>query len=227
MTQTPLILKPPTEGPLLIFVLGPPCAGKSTLCEAISTRYNLDHFSIGDEMRSLVSSNPTGHAARIKSMFSASELEIFTKSVRAGTLGPVHQTPKYVKERVFPEGVNPKDVRILIDGFPRQADRWEAFKDSAKGVWKPESTVVIMIVVDRREARKRFVARGRDGDVFEQRFDDYEATIEDIVKAMSDDGVGVIQLGSSKRADAEVMRDWLETKEEWLNVVGEPVNKGI
>lgn len=214
LTQPPL--KSKTH--LLIFVLGPPCAGKSTLCNAISLRYNLDHFSIGDEMRSLVSPTPTGHAARIKPKFSASELDIFTRCVRAGTLGPVHQTPQYVKERIVPKGTDPQDVKTLIDGFPRQAGRWEAFKDSVQDVWNPETGIALVLTVDRRVARQRFVARGRDGDVFEKHFDDHEGAVEDIVKAMCSDGMGVFELCSSDCGDTEAMLDWLEMKKGWLDV---------
>ncbi|KAH9875214.1 hypothetical protein J1614_004705 [Plenodomus biglobosus] len=223
LAQSPL----KSKTPLLIFVLGPPCAGKSTLCKAISTRYNLDHFSIGDEMRSLVSPTPTGHAAHIKPKFSASELDIFTRCVRAGTLGPVHHTPKYVKERIFPESTDPKDVKILIDGFPRQVERWEAFKDSVKDVWDPETGIALVLAVDRRVARERFVARGRDGDIFEKRFYDHEGTVEDIVKAMCNDGMGVFELCSSECGGTEAMLDWLETKKGWFDAVGEPVSRGV
>ncbi|KAJ4343393.1 Diphthamide biosynthesis protein 1 [Ascochyta clinopodiicola] len=115
-TETEQITSP---GPLLVFVLGrltlpslersftdndtgAPCSGKSTLCTALAMRYNLDHFCLGDELRSLVSGAPSSPASRIKHLFSDSELETFRNNLYAGTLGPVHLTPKYVKERVFP-----------------------------------------------------------------------------------------------------------------------------
>lgn len=210
----------PGDGPLLIFVLGAPCAGKSTLCTALAARYTLDHFSIGNEMRSLVSVNPTGPAAHIKSKFSALELEIFAKSVRAGALAPAHQTPKYVKERIFPEGIETRGLRVLIDGFPRQVDRWAIFKGSVENVWKPDQrTVAINLEVDRQVALSRFVGRGRDGDVFERRFDDYTETIGDIVRAMEEDGMTIIDVLSEEGVEAETTVRKLENSEAWIKAI--------
>jgi hypothetical protein len=76
------------------------------MCTLLADRYNLHHFSVGGELRSLVSSNPTGPAAHIKAKFSTSEPQVFAQNVRAGALGPAPQTPKYIKERVFPDDIN-------------------------------------------------------------------------------------------------------------------------
>jgi len=212
-------------GPLLIFVLGAPCSGKSTLCTALSTRYNIDHFSIGNEMRSLISASPSGPAARINSKFSELELEIFTKSVRARTLGPAHQTTKYVKERIFPEDMDVKDVRVLIDGFPRHVDRWSIFKSSVEDVWRPDQrTIAIIIGVGQEAALDRFIGRGRDGDVFQRRFDDYAEAIGDIVGSMQEDGVTVFELLSNDGVDAETIIRKLENSEAWVKAVGMSVS---
>jgi hypothetical protein len=81
---------------------------------------------------SLVSEKPTGHAASIKTIFLDLELGTFRNNPHAGTLGPVHLTPRYIKERVFPTDCDPRDVRILIDGFSRDAQRWPPFKEFAE-----------------------------------------------------------------------------------------------
>ncbi|KAL1792737.1 hypothetical protein ACET3X_009244 [Alternaria dauci] len=189
--------------PLIIYVLGPPCAGKSTLCTALVKNFKLDHFSIGDELRNLISSDASGHAARIKSKLSVAELEDFATNVKAGTLAPSNVTPKYVKERIFPNGVVPPNLRILIDGFPRGVDRWETFKDSVKDIWQPDSsTWTLLLCVDRAVARQRFLSRGRAGDVFEKRFDDHEKSIDEIVAAMKHDRVNVVEI------DPGVDNDW-------------------
>ncbi|KAG9185231.1 UMP-CMP kinase [Alternaria panax] len=181
--------------PLIVFVLGYPCAGKSTLCTTLVKEFNLDHFSIGDELRDLISSNTTGHAARVKSKLSDAELGHFGTNVKAGTLAPSNVTPKYVKERIFPDGMVPPNLRILIDGFPRGVDRWETFKDSVKDIWQPDSsTWTLLLCVDRTTARQRFLSRGRAGDVFEKRFDDHEDSIGKIVAAMKQDEVNVVEI---------------------------------
>jgi adenylate kinase family enzyme len=200
-----------SSSPLIVFVLGPPCAGKSTLCTTLVKKFNLDHFSIGDELRSLISSNPTGHAARIKSSLSVAELEDFATNVKAGTLAPSNVTPKYVKERIFPNGVVPPNLRILIDGFPRGLDRWETFKDSVKDIWQPDSsTWALSLRIERAVARQRFLSRGRTGDVFEKRFDDHEDSIGNIVAAMKQDKVNVVEIHPGPDRDWKDVLNFLD-----------------
>jgi UMP-CMP kinase len=208
-TSTPDASSP--SPPLVIFVLGPPCAGKSTICTILAKRFKLDHFSLGDELRNLVSSNSTGHPARIKSKLSVDELGDLTKGVRAGTLAPSNTTPKYVRERIFPDGVVPPNARILIDGFPRGVDRWDTFKDSVKDIWEcGDNTWVLVLCTDREVAKARFVSRGRAGDVFDKRFDSHEESVGDIVAAMKQDGVNVMEcqtgLGFSPEDIVEVVK---------------------
>jgi len=183
-----------TSPPLLIFVLGPLCGGKSTICTILAKHFDLDHFSLGNELRNLVSSNSTGHPARIKCKLSVEELQDLAKNVEAGTLAPSNRTPKYVRERIFPDGIVPPNVRILIDGFPRGADRWETFKESVKDIWQPDgNTWVLALCTDREVARERFVSRGRAGDVFDKRYDSHEDSICEVIAAMEQDGMNVIE----------------------------------
>ncbi|KAI4666604.1 uncharacterized protein J4E79_002643 [Alternaria viburni] len=155
--------------PLLIFVLGPPCAGKSTICTILAKHFNLDHFSLGNELRNLVSSNSTGHPARIKCKLSVEELGDLAKNVKAGTLAPSNRTPKGV-------------------------DRWETFKESVKDIWQPNgNTWVLALCTDREVARERFVSRGRAGDVFDKRYDSHKDSISEIIAAMKQDEMNVIE----------------------------------
>jgi UMP-CMP kinase len=209
-----------TATPLLIFVLGAPCAGKSTVCKLLAARYNLDHFSIGDELRSLVSTSPSDPVARIMSKFSASELEVFAQNVKAGTLAPTNQTPRYVKERVFPEKTTPNDVRILMDGFPRSVDRWEPFKESVKDKWQPDvRTWAVVINVDEDVARERFTSRGRAGDVFEKRFDFFVEAIGPILAAMRSDNVRVVEYTSGQECDPNTICKLLGSIPAWIEDV--------
>lgn len=175
---------------------GAPCSGKSTLCAALAKRYNLDHFSIGAELRSLVSDQPTGHAARIKTLFSDSELGTFHSNLYANTLGPVHLTPKYVKGRIFPADCDPSNVRILIDGFPRDTQRWVPFKEFAKPYWTPsKKSLLIVLDVEEEVALERFTKRARPGDVFVRRFQDHTDLIAEVVKAMENDDMTIQRMG--------------------------------
>ncbi|KAF2629568.1 hypothetical protein BU25DRAFT_485490, partial [Macroventuria anomochaeta] len=177
---------------------GAPCSGKATLYTALAKQYNLDHFSLGDELRSLVSDTPSGHAARIKPFFSDSEFETCRNNLCAGTLGPVHLTPKYVKERVFPTGSNLQCVRMLIDGFPQDAERWVPFKEPAEPFWAPNrKSVLIVLDVEKEVALERFTKRARPGDVFERRFDEHMELISEIVEAMKDDDMTIHSMGKN------------------------------
>ncbi|RMZ74211.1 uridylate kinase [Pyrenophora seminiperda CCB06] len=196
-------------------------ACKSTLCTLLATNYNLDQCSIGNELRNLVSKNSTGHAARIKCMLSVDELVILAQNVKAGTLAPSTNTPKYIIERVFPEGAILNHVRILLDGFPRKVDRWEAFKEGVQELWRPDDmTWVIVMDVDRNLARQRFMSRGRAGDEFERRFDEHMENIGPIVAAMKNDGVNVIEYKSAPDYDAGAILKFFSGIPGWTERVG-------
>ena len=108
----------------------------------------------------------------------------------------MHLTPKYVKERVFPTGCDPGDVRILIDGFPRDAQRWVPFKEFAEPYWTPNTkSVLIVLNVEEEVALERFVERGRPGYVFDRRFREHTEMITEIAEAVEKDGLTVCRLG--------------------------------
>lgn len=58
----------------------------------LTKRYDMDHFFIGDEISNLMSSNTTGHPARIKCKLSMAELKDLARNARAGTLVPSDRT---------------------------------------------------------------------------------------------------------------------------------------
>jgi UMP-CMP kinase len=152
-----------------------------------------------------VSEEPSGHAARIKAVFSDPELETFRSNLYVGTLGPVHLTPKYVKERVFPTGCDPTSVRILIDGFPRDAQRWVPFREFAKPYWMPsKESLLIVLDVEEEVALQRFTKRGRPGDVFDRRFREHTEMIAEIMDAMEKDDLTIRRMGK-EREDLETM----------------------
>jgi UMP-CMP kinase len=133
--------------------------------------------------------------------------------MRANALGPPELTAKYVKERLFGVGARPEELRVLIDGFPRDAARWACFKDAVKDCWslvsppgvhegsensleilsqtgrgEPDSvrqkTYLIALKHDRDDARRRSVSRGRALDDFDKRFEEWEATFKDVEETM-------------------------------------------
>lgn len=161
-------------------------------------------------MRSLISEEPSGHAARIKTLFSYLELETFRSNLHFGTLGPVHLAPKYVKERVFPTGCEAKHLRILIDGFTRDAQRWIPFKEFAEPYWRPSKKSLLTVLnVEERIARERFMKKCRPGDVFDRRFREHTEMIAEMVKAMEEDGLTVCRM-NKRGGDIEGLAKLLE-----------------
>ncbi|KAH7126962.1 hypothetical protein B0J11DRAFT_614297 [Dendryphion nanum] len=120
----------------------------------------------------------------------------------------------------------PKNVRILIDGFPRQVTRWNVLKESIKDLWQPsKSSFAIILNVDRQMANQRFVDRGRQGDVFEKRFNQYMGTIGEIVGAMKRDGMTVMELSTGDGLNAHDTVHELERLPPWMENIGEGKKK--
>lgn len=140
----------------------------------------------------------------IKSDFTDAELKIIAQNLKQGTLTPVHLTLRYVEKRIFFHGKKGKDVRILIDGFPRHLTRWDLLKKDMQGAWEPgKNCFAIIMNIERNMAQERYTCRGRPGDVFDRRFDDFHNAIGGVVEAMKQDGVTVIELSHEDILDVD------------------------
>lgn len=54
--------------------------------------------------------------------------------------------------------------------------------------------MLVVLDVEREVALKRFVERGRNGDVFERRFEEHERLVPEIVEVMRKDGVTIVNV---------------------------------
>ena len=54
--------------------------------------------------------------------------------------------------------------------------------------------MLVVLDVEREVALKRFVERGRNGDVFERRFEEHERLVLEIVEVMRKDGVTIVNV---------------------------------
>ncbi|OAK98191.1 hypothetical protein IQ06DRAFT_307337 [Phaeosphaeriaceae sp. SRC1lsM3a] len=172
-------------------------------------------------MRQLISLHPTSLAALIKPTFTTSEIEIYTHNMPANELAPVHLTPKYVAEPIFGLQARQGQVRVLVDGFPRNAAQLRWFVDTVKEKWRPGSGAVVLVLrVDQEVARKRHERRPRAGDEFKKRFDEHEENIGAIVDAMRWDGMVLIEVDANQDMSTEDLIRSLEQKSEWNMVVG-------
>ncbi|KAF2036277.1 hypothetical protein EK21DRAFT_106380 [Setomelanomma holmii] len=169
--------------PLLIFVLNTPCAGKSTICSALSTLHDLDHFSVGAEMRSLISPQPTGPALAMKPILSD---EPFAE---------VCYGAAFWRGRETEAGW----------GAGRMVERWPYFKEAVGDWWRPGvGAILVMLSIEREIARRRFERRARTGEEFDRKHDEHEKSIDAIVAAIRQDGATVVELE---------VDEWMETGE--------------
>lgn len=154
-------------------MLGPPGAGKGTLCSYLEKQYSLAHFSVGDNLREWMRNNRGTPLA----------VAIRDKLENQGFLNPEDIDPFLI------EAMETAQARLdlnglLIDGHPRCIQQLESY-DSWLYVnvpWQPEgfhiSHLVLSIRVGKSTARLRYCDRARDQmdneEKFEKRFAEYE-----------------------------------------------------
>lgn len=94
---------------------------------------------------------------------------------------------------------------MLIDGFPRDAERWTPFKEFTKPYWAPSrKSVLVVLDVEKEVALKRFTERGRPGDVFEKRFNEHANNIGEVVEVMRKDGMTVCAVSKEENDDVQI-----------------------
>ncbi|KAF9639936.1 adenylate kinase 1 ATP binding protein [Lasiodiplodia theobromae] len=167
----------------VIFVLGPPGAGKGKLCTHLAQVHNLAHYSIGDSLRNWMRENRTSSLA----------VQIQDKLDNQGFLTSDDLNPficQAIKDALSRD--EPKFQGILVDGFPRCAEQLESFNTwpfpdelplvpSSEGgvIASAKPDIVLSFGVTKQNARARYIARARDSndseEKFERRFAEYEA----------------------------------------------------
>lgn len=163
-------------------------------------------------------------AALVKPTLSPEEIHIFIRCVTENTLGPRELTTKYVAERLFGVGAGVGQVRVLVDGFPRDLDRWECLKEMAGECFAPAvNTFVIVLNIDLEEALARYEARGSPGDEFVRRFSQHDTHAWSVRNAMQLDGVQCLDLHVGRDYDptedvVEFLRDRMD---EWASMDGD------
>ncbi|CAG8973643.1 hypothetical protein HYALB_00002209 [Hymenoscyphus albidus] len=173
---------------LLIFVLGPPAAGKGTLCGSLTGQYAVQHMSVGDVLRKVATNN--NHPS-INQKLEKQEL------INAEELLPI------LKDKLSEAGLKDPERRVmLIDGFPRSKAQGEAFE--AQYLAAPQ--LVQLFRCDKEVARKRYLdrKRGKDDDaMFEKRYHEYEIESEAIESAYGKRGL-VLEV----QVDTEILESW-------------------
>ncbi|KAK5150078.1 hypothetical protein LTS14_010443 [Recurvomyces mirabilis] len=146
----------------VVCVLGPPGAGKGTICAHLAATYPLLHYSIGDNLRAWL---------RDDSRDEALAAAIQDKLNNQGFLTAKDLDP-FIAQAIMQ--ASQQNFRgILVDGFPRCLEQLNAGHSRATN---PD--LVLVVNVSHTNARSRYVARMRDSrdsiGNFEKRFAEYE-----------------------------------------------------
>lgn len=99
--------------PRIVFILGGPGAGKGTQCDIMINKYGYTHLSTGDLLREFIKTD-CEEAAKIRELMAE------------GKLVSSEMLVNIIKRNIFKDGPNNKIY--LIDGFPRSAENYEAWK---------------------------------------------------------------------------------------------------
>jgi len=112
-----------------------------------------------------------------------------------------------MKERIFGVGASPRAVRVLVDGFPRDLERWQCFKEIAKDCFKPtENTFSILLDINPTAAKIRWMQRARPGDDFVERIKEYLKNEDDVRTALMEDGVQGLEVRVGAPEDSNLMQ---------------------
>lgn len=115
---------PPT-GPI-VFVIGPPGSGKSTLCSRLCQQNpdSFRHLSVGDYLRKLCETDESGFPSRGHWRISKEEVARHLKESR---LLPPDTIIPLIQAKLFEDSSSPTSG-WLIDGFPRDIETALAFE---------------------------------------------------------------------------------------------------
>ena len=108
----------------LIFVVGPPGAGKGTLCNRLVERGGYVHLSAGDHLRAL-----RDHPSKFtEGAFGGMSSEELRSKLQSRDLISAEQITAILKHRIDQLHQQGHRRKIIIDGFPRSHDAAAVFE---------------------------------------------------------------------------------------------------
>ena len=127
----------------VIFIVGPPGAGKNTQCDKLVEKYNFIHFGAGDLLREEIKRG-TEDGKLIKSIMSE------------GKYVPTKITCDLIKKAMDNFG---KDKIFLIDGYPRNQENIDGWNEIFGGNYTLVAS--ILLKCNEEELEKRLLERAK------------------------------------------------------------------
>ncbi|RMZ77156.1 hypothetical protein DV737_g4495, partial [Chaetothyriales sp. CBS 132003] len=198
----------------IIFVLGPPGAGKGTLGALMSENLPVQHVSVGDLLRRIKNDTSHPQAATITSKLNKQELidpQILVPILRNELEALVLREPEITRPRM-----------ILLDGFPRSSPQRKEFEE---GFTKP--ILVLFFNCAKEIAKQRYLTRnlaGREADdeaMFEKRYEEFVRENDDLVREYRQQGL-LVEIDTGKRTEEESWEELssrLEKDSRWVKAV--------
>ncbi|KAI0592781.1 P-loop containing nucleoside triphosphate hydrolase protein [Biscogniauxia sp. FL1348] len=190
----------------IISLLGIMCSGKGTLGPLVAAEFKLYHISIGDLLRAVCSPPIQEAGEHINKMVENGELvpgELIDTLGRSAALAVrIHNyrvmrdiVPSRIAFPILQEKIMELEAEgtyrgVLLDGFPRQLDHCEEARELCFGPEFP--TLVIYIDCPVEVARRRYLARARDGDTaasFDKRLAQFEEHMPSLLRKFADEGI--------------------------------------
>ncbi|XP_044764828.1 UMP-CMP kinase-like [Coccinella septempunctata] len=188
--------------PRVIFVLGPPGAGKGTQCKRIVEKYGYVHLSAGDLLRE--------ERAKPGSQYG----ELIENYIREGKIVPVEITCSLLEKAIEASG---KEA-FLIDGFPRSKNNLDGWNNTAGT--RINLSFVLYFDCPLETCTERCLARGAAGS---GRSDDNLESLQKRVRTFLSETEPIIQ--HYKAMDMVKTVDATKTEEEVFKEVTEIFDK--
>lgn len=174
--------KPKALGPLNIFLLGDPAAGKATQAQYLVKKYRLYDLDMGKELRKLQASSPQVR-------------KLLAKTYDKGHVTQTNLVRGIFKKKIF---ATPKAKGILFDGNPKQIGEAKLIYQWLKHQ-KRQRAILIYLSIPMSETLKRMRNRveyfkGK----FSKRTDDNKAALQNRVKYYRKNIAGVVKFFRTK-----------------------------
>ncbi|KAF2464883.1 P-loop containing nucleoside triphosphate hydrolase protein [Lindgomyces ingoldianus] len=159
--QEPVDVVSEELSPGLVFILGPPGAGKETLSKHLVSEYNFKHISYGDVLRKVkeMTSDQATQAYKITAL----EFKQVAEYKSGNESLPGELAAKLLRQEIFAQGVSTKCW--IIDGFPRSDDHWKEFRKLYHITQERRERILVLVMNCAEEiAKKRCLKRDRKGD---------------------------------------------------------------